>query len=48
MVNGAHDMRNEFAEMFQPVLRVARSLDKDGKQISAKRNGGMKEKKRRG
>ena len=43
----AHDMRNEFAERFQPVLRVARELNRDGKQVSAKRNGGMKGKKRR-
>jgi hypothetical protein len=40
-------MRNEFAEMFQPVRRVARSLNKDEKQVSAKRNGGMRGKKRK-
>jgi hypothetical protein len=40
-------MRNEFAEMFQPVLRGACSLSRDGKQIRARSNGGMNGKKRK-
>lgn len=40
-------LRNEFAERFQPVCRVARSLNKDERQVSAKRNGGMRGKKRK-
>src|SRR5450755_4381768 len=42
----AHDMRNEFAEIFQPVFKGARSLNWDRKQVRAKRSGGMKGKKR--
>ncbi len=38
----AHDMRNEFAEKFLPVLRGAREFTRDGKEVSAKREGGMK------
>jgi hypothetical protein len=44
-------MRNEFAEMFQPVLRVARWLNRDGKQGSREekwRDEREKEKKERG
>jgi hypothetical protein len=43
----AHDMRNEFAEIFQPVFKVARLLNWDGKQVRTKRSGGMKGKKRK-
>src|SRR5450631_2326373 len=39
-------MRNEFAEIFQPVFKGARSLNWDRKQVRAKRSGGMKGKKR--
>src|SRR5579875_2366188 len=35
-------MRNEFAEKFLPVLRGAREFTRDGKEVSAKREGGMK------
>src|SRR5581483_8829334 len=40
-------MRNELSAMFQSVLRVARSLNRDGQQGSTKRNGWMKGKKRK-
>ena len=43
----AHDMCNEFAELFQPVRKVVCERNKDGKQVSEKRNRRMKGKKRK-
>jgi hypothetical protein len=44
-------MRNEFTETFPAVRKGAHELNRDGRQVSAKRNGGIereKEKKERG
>jgi hypothetical protein len=44
-------MRNEFAETFPPVRKGAHEPNRGGRQVDAKRNGGIereKEKKKRG